>query len=143
MKKTKRRSRRPQSASLLITPMIDMFTVILVFLVVSYSPETSRIKKSAEIELPLAEAKLDRLPQLQIEVTEAYVMVNGERLDNTPDSKMWPALQERLDRFRESNPEKASLVIADKTTPYRMIDKAVSHLSASGFSEVYFLTQEE
>lgn len=138
----KRRMRRRSDVGLLITPMIDMFTVILIFLVVSYSPEASRIQKSAEIELPRSQATLSKLPQLQVEVSDQYVIINGEKIVNQGD-QMWTLVQERLDRFRDSNPERSGLIISDQKTAYKWIDRTVAHMSASGISQVYFLTQED
>jgi len=147
MKSRQRKVRRPLVSSLMITPMIDMFTVILIFLIVSYAPEQAKILKSEEIEIPQTELKLERLPALQIEVTAHYIAVNGERIQSEEGQTLgaadWSRLMAQVKRFKETSAESASLVIADKATPYRYIDRAVSTLSASGFSEVYFLTQED
>lgn len=130
------------SASLMITPMIDMFTVILIFLIVSYAPEQSRIQKSEQIELPQEDFKLSRLPTLQVEVTETYVSMNGVRIElNNPQA--WGQVEAQLQEFKRDSRETAGLLIADQSTPYRLIDRTIGHLSASGFSEIYFLTQEE
>lgn len=129
----------------MITPMIDMFTVILIFLIVSYAPEQSKIKISDQIEVPKSSIKLKSVPKLQIEVTDSYIMINGEAvagLDPKQASvQQWQSFSSRVDKIKTK--EEAVLVLADKTTNFAHVDRAVAHLAKAGFSEVYFLTESE
>lgn len=141
----KRRQRRVEATSLMITPMIDMFTVMLIFLIVSYAPEQSRIKKSDNIRLPKSKLELAKVPHIQIEVGSDYLSLNGQKLEGLNPSSdkrsVWKILGTSLKSLERS--DEPVLVMADKETSYRAVDLAVAHLAAAGFSEVYFLTEKE
>lgn len=146
MKTSKRNRHRSQSQStLMITPMIDMFTVILIFLIVSYAPEQSKIKVSENITVPKSPLKLKKVPQVQVEVTENYIMINGERLQSLKPSQAqlsdWKVFKDRLSDMKQK--DEAVLVMADKSTNFAHVDRAIAHLASAGFSEVYFLTETE
>lgn len=149
MRKTRQRIK---PASLLITPMIDMFTVILIFLIASYSPEASKVKKSEQIRLPKSTLTLNKAPRLQIEVSPTYIYLNGQAVaglvPQDPSAQNWLALKNQLvasAKFDEKGKLKDEpvLVMADKATSYQFVEKAISYVASSGFSEVYFLTEQE
>lgn len=139
----KRRS-RSKVTGLMITPMIDMFTVILIFLIVSYAPDEARVKKSEELVLPKSELQISKMPKIQIQVTDTDIRLNGSRIEgikpNENNSKSWAILKEALNKnFKDKR--QPVLLIADKDTSYAYIDRAVGFVAAAGFGEVYFLTE--
>lgn len=140
----KTRRRFSDSTNLMITPMIDMFTVILIFLIVSYAPEQTRIKKSSGLSLPKTSLDIEKVPQIQIELNASAISLNGSPIEglrpSSLDKKLWSRFQTQLDALNRSN--EPVLVMADKELPYQAIDKTVAHLAAAGFSEVYFLTEK-
>lgn len=140
----KTRRRFSDSTNLMITPMIDMFTVILIFLIVSYAPEQTRIKKSSGLSLPKTSLDIEKVPQIQIELNSTAISLNGSPIEglnpSSSDKKLWSKFQNQLDALNRS--DEPVLVMADKELPYQAIDKAVAHLAAAGFSEVYFLTEK-
>lgn len=141
----KTRKRGIEKSALMLTPMIDMFTVIMIFLIVSYAPEQARIKKSQEIQLPKSKLELTKVPQIQIEVGNNQIVLNGQKVEGlNPSSgnrKSWSALGENLKSLSRS--DEPVLVMADKDISYQYVDLTVAHLAAAGFSEVYFLTEKE
>jgi biopolymer transport protein ExbD len=134
---------RLKPTTLMITPMIDMFTVILVFLIVQFAPEEAKIEKDASIALPDAIHKIAAVPKIRLEVTKDFVKLNGETVAGlTPKSSppsAWFALNVALKGVAEK-PEPV-LLISDKETAYRYVDKAVAHLASAGFGEVFLLTE--
>jgi biopolymer transport protein ExbD len=140
----KNRRRFAESTNLMITPMIDMFTVILIFLIVSYAPEQTRIKKSAGISLPKTSLNLEKVPQIQVEVSQEIVSLNGSPIQGLKPSgsnaRAWTKFKSQLDALQRS--DEPVLVMADKGLSYDIINMTVAHLAAAGFSEVYFLTDK-
>lgn len=139
----KRRS-RSKVTGLMITPMIDMFTVILIFLIVSYAPDEARIKKSEDIVLPKSELQISKMPKIQIEISDSDIKLNGSQVQgikpNESNLKAWAILKDALDKdFKDKR--QPVLLIADKDTAYAHIDRTVGFVAAAGFSEVYFLTE--
>jgi biopolymer transport protein ExbD len=137
--------------------MLDMLTVVLIFLIVNFSPEKAGIKHSAEIQLPKSDMNINDVPRIHLELTRQEIKLNGAMVEglspNMPDASLaWDALRLKLDEFTaalRSAPEAASakaepiLLIADKETPYEFVDRTVAHLAAGGYSEVYLLTYRE
>lgn len=142
MSKWSRRKKNLDTPGLMITPMIDMFTVILIFLIVHYAPEHARIKKSEGIKLPKSTLDMAKVPHVQIEVAPDYISLNGERVEGlNPTSSNWKVFSEKLKALSKS--DEPVLIMADKDTSYRLVDLTVAHLAVAGFSEVYFLTEKE
>lgn len=139
------RKHRLTTPALMITPMIDMFTVLLIFLIVSYAPEQSRIKKSEHIQLPKSKLDLSKVPQIQIEVSTDYISLNGQKVEglnpSSSEGSSWKNLGTSLKSLSRS--DEPVLLMADKETSYRLVDLTVAHLAAAGFSEVYFLTEKK
>jgi len=149
--------RRPrQTPKLMLTPMLDMFLLIIIYLILNFSPDTSHAKQSREIKLPRTEVSAKKLPHIQVEITTAHVKVNGTALEGLqPDNaqpEAWLILSAKLKEVAElakaNNSsafpfEQKILVVSDKSTQYGLIDKAVSQMAAAGFSQIYFLAEEQ
>lgn len=142
----KKRRQRQKTSPLMLTPMVDMLTVILIFLIVHYSPETAKIKKSSDIKLPMSELALKKVPRIQIEVNDQQIQFNGLPLQGLKPaddrSASWKPLKDALDRGSVKKDEPI-LIMADKNTSFVYVDRTVGHLAANGFSEVYFLTEQD
>lgn len=138
------RKPRRKAPGLVLTPMIDMFTIIIVYLIVNYAPEASKIKKSENIKLPKSSMALQKVPPIQLEVTAESVKINGTSIeglspqDATPEA--WVALGSKLAELKKK--DHPVLLISDRGTSYGHVDRAVGQVAAAGFSEIYFLTEE-
>lgn len=75
MKKAKRRV--TTSDELNITSMMDMFTIILVFLLKSYSSEDVSVAASADMELPVSSALQAPKLAVNVVVTKTKILVDG------------------------------------------------------------------
>jgi biopolymer transport protein ExbD len=167
------------STLLMLTPMLDMLTVVLIFLIVNFSPDKASIKQSKKVTLPNAELNLFEVPKIQVEVTKEYLKVNGKILEgivpDTADQGSWKILKAHLDEIaieharlyriisgkeeevakkpetkgkgkaqdEPAAPTEPILLIADKETPYELVDRTVAHLAAHGYGEIYLLTHKE
>lgn len=149
---TRRRRQRAKPQSLMITPMIDLFTVILIFLIVNYSPEAAKIKKSSDVKLPKSTINLNKVPHIQVEVGQDYISVNGEKIAGLAPTlaagEPWVIFKDTLKRVSKKEEDgKAKdqpvLVMADKSTSFNHIDRTVAYMAAAGYSEVYFLTEKQ
>lgn len=153
----RRREQIKVSSSLMLTPMLDMLTVVLIFLIVNFSPEKASIKETANIQLPKSETQLSEVPKIQLELTKDSIKVNGESIEGVNPSMTaagsWDGLRRKLAQFETRAAEEktqdvvikkdAILLIADRETPYEFVDRTVAHLASNGYSEVYLLTQHE
>lgn len=80
MKKAARRS--AVSDELNITSMMDMFTIILVFLLKSYSAEDVSVAASGDMELPVSTAQQAPKLAVNVVVTKTMIIVDGVQLLN-------------------------------------------------------------
>jgi len=81
---TKRRAARARKPSLLvlnITSMLDMFTILIIFLLKSYSAEGIILTIPADLHLPHSTTQNAPEPGLVVEVSENILVVDGKILD--------------------------------------------------------------
>jgi biopolymer transport protein ExbD len=92
------KARRPKEGdSLNITSMMDMMTIILVFLLKSYSTQDISIAPSDDLELPMSTTKTEPQVAVNLVVTKSQIIVDGVtilRLTRVPDPS--DATKERL-----------------------------------------------
>lgn len=152
----KRRAVANQEMSLNITAMADIFTVILVFLLKSYSTSAINITPSKGVLLPSANAATQTFEALQIEVSQDAILVEGEfvvKLDQHRPSKdemgkkgqsisLTRALQRSKKRqmlISQNNKSVAQdskiLIIADQKTPYSTIKVILASAALSGYTD--------
>jgi biopolymer transport protein ExbD len=81
---TKRRAARARKPSLLvlnITSMLDMFTILIIFLLKSYSAEGIILTIPADLHLPHSTTQSAPEPGLVVEVSKNVLVVDGKMLD--------------------------------------------------------------
>ncbi len=82
-KSTKHRGRG--TASLKLTSMIDMFTILLVFLLNQYSAEGQIMTLTKDLNLPASTSQLQPRVTSIISITQEWILVDGrpvERIEN-------------------------------------------------------------
>jgi len=111
-------------------------------LIVSFSPEEATIKTSAQMKLPTSVHHLKGVPHIHVEITPDNLKVNGESVLNIHDTDLgtWKAFKKVLSE-KKTPKEHTALLIADRSTAYKVIDLTAAHLTAAGFSDIYFLTE--
>lgn len=147
MRLRRHRVNMTMGSSLMLTPMLDVLTVVLIFLILNFSPEKSQIQLSENIQLPKAEAKLTTIPRIRLEITPTAIKVNGDAIEGltarSTDRAQWEKLKAKLKEMGDDSHQEGILLVADGETPYDDIDRSVARLAALGFSDVYLLTQME
>jgi biopolymer transport protein ExbD len=129
--------------SIMLTPFLDVLTVLLIFLIANFSPDDTHVELSSKIKLPDSIHHLDKVPHLQVEVAPGYLKINGTSIEGlVPEQENAQAWKNLKKYFVENTVSKTEpvLLIADKETSFRFIDRAAAHLSAEGFSDLYFQT---
>jgi biopolymer transport protein ExbD len=150
---SKRRALRGKKPSLLvlnITSMLDMFTILILFLLKSYSAEGVILTIPADLHLPFSSTEAVPEPGLIIELTQNTLVVDGVALDldlqevETSDSIIIPGLYEHLrkkvQRYEEIasvNPEASftgqMVLEGDRDIPFRLLKKILYTCGQAGF----------
>ncbi len=146
--------KRSGYASLNLTPMVDMFTIIVIYLLQNFSSDGDILYMSKDIQLPniTAKAKLERAPV--IGVSAESVSLDGARVVESSEltrDETWnvPALEEKLREARQKIEQSQALlggspfkgvinVQADKGVKFQILKKVMFACSQAGFGSINF-----
>jgi biopolymer transport protein ExbD len=135
--------------------MMDMFTIILIFLLFSFSnkPETMTLDK--DFKLPKSTAELDYEDNINLALSQTSLELGGEVIATVkngrvvgldPHNLKTSRLYERLRSSRESadklqghgNPKQHILFLCDKRLPFRTINSVVKAAAMAGYPNFQF-----
>lgn len=169
-RKRRQNSRRKRDHSdevtyLNITPMLDLMTIILVFLIMSFGSSSSNVNV-ANLNLPHSTTKLDIQEALQLMVTPDNMLVDQKviaHLDgkgnidakDLPDGEnsylvqpLYDALEDRatyykrIEEFGGSQFEGRVAIIADRSISYRTIFKILYTAGRAEFGSFKLFVQK-
>lgn len=98
-----------------LTAMVDMFTVLAVFLLQNYQTDSGLLEISDEVALPMASAIKELKPATVVTVSKDHVMMNREIVIDIaavralPDANI-PALDERIKKLFADAENKKNLL---------------------------------
>ena len=139
-----------------ITAMADIFTIILVFLLKSFSTSAVSVAPGEGLQLANADAPSPEYEALKIEVSETAVLVEGApaaKLEgfrfapsdlgpNRVSRTLGAALEKERKRqmlIAQANPDvkvdSKVMVIADKRTPYSTLKSVLAAAAVSGYTD--------
>ena len=161
--KAKRRARKRRGGDemgLNINSMMDMMTIILVFLIKTVGEEPIPIKESDDLRLPFSTSELAPEDMMTITITKTYVMVldegvipiNDGQIDpsylQSSESAIIPELQQHVEevlsereqwaRFSGEEFQRMVTIISDSQTPYRVLTQVMITASAAGIQNFKF-----
>jgi biopolymer transport protein ExbD len=140
-----------------ITPMMDMMTIILVFLLKQFASSGALITQDSNMQLAASNTPHKAKVAIQVTVTKKVVMIEGEAVvpvsngrieaQYKPDGENGYKVQQIVDTLTKiSNREKrvaelqgqtfASelMVVADKGTPYRLLTEVLYSCGQAGYA---------
>lgn len=133
---------------LLMTPLIDMFVILVVFLIMNFSATGELVQLSKDIRLPKAEtvSELDRAPIIQISANtvaiEGVKVGDSEELLKDPDLRI-PGLTDKLQEMRKvdemMHPGQAFrgeiIINCDKDVDFKLVRKVMFAASDAGYTK--------
>jgi len=140
----------PKKFSLNITSMADMFTILLVFLLQSYSVAEFKLDPVDGLNLPVSSTVTNPVESEQIILTKTElklgerVLIRLDQLD--PHSKKIEILYSALNSIRDEKPEakwvKNGEIIfqADRSQPYSNLQKVMYTATQAGFPKLRMAT---
>jgi len=150
-KKKKRRSRLAVT-TLTLTSMMDMFTIILLFLLKSYSAEGDILTADPKLKLPVSTSKEPSKMKLIIQITNEEIMVDGikvtEIAKNMDDGEfLIKPLFDTLNKNRiktefisKNNPSikfKGEVLIqGNREIPFSLLEKVMYTSGQAGYSSI-------
>ena len=85
---THRRKKKPPG--LMLTSLLDMFTIILIFLIVSFEAENHEFKLNSDLTLPESSAQAPLKPAVNLVVNRKGVIVDDKQLVTFTEGKPSP-----------------------------------------------------
>ena len=146
-----------QMAYLNITPMMDMMTILLVFLLKQFSVQQSAAAMAEGLVLPTSSIEKAGEAELNITVTQSAILVDGdaiapvrggavdpsEKKDGANSyhiTKLVDTLIKHANRFKKMNAlggkpfDHTAHVMVDKNTPYRLLTEVLYSAGQAEFS---------
>ncbi len=137
---------RPQ-----LTSLIDVMTILLVFLIKSFSVEGNLITPSDDLVLPLSQSEKSPSLKPSVEITKEVLIADGVVLDSinaitSSDSMLIPALARwvRVTAGKTSTNEPREVMIqADRDLSFDVVKRVMYTCSKSGFTDFSILVMRE
>ena len=140
--------RHKMVATLNLTALMDIFTILLIFLLVNNN-NAAKLPDDQDIQLP--ESTAQELPNdvLIIQVSPSSVVIDGRKIADTQavraqEERTVEALVEEL-KFRasralalDSEEEREVMILADRDVPYAVIKKLMRSCMETPYTKVAF-----
>ena len=143
------RSRKRKGRGLNLTPLMDVFTILVFFLLFhSYGGDVMEAPK--QIELPNSVVETKPRETVLIMVSTEMVLVQGKTVMSTPellDDHIGPVpeIKERLRQLEQNiigistktvAASKEVTILADKSIPFEVLKRIMSTCTGSGYSRI-------
>lgn len=166
-KRFKKRPPAKQDMALQITSMADIFTIILVFLLKSYSSGAAGLALNQDIVLPQAKGGKEPVEALKLEVGPKLVMIEGSPAaklenfsfasDDLDPSGYSKSLEGQFARQRgrqlasvsaapggtEAKPDPRLVLVVDSKTPYSTLKTVFASAVKQGYSDYKIVVLKE
>jgi biopolymer transport protein ExbD len=146
-----------------IYPMMDMMTILLVFLIMQFASGAAEIVQSEELMLPISTSQVEAAQALSIVISSGAIVVEGKHVLELRNGKVDPSqkqgggtgwlitplfndLKEHRDRLKmiasrnAQRPFRGEVrLIADKRTPFRTLGEVIYSLGQAEFGALRFV----
>ena len=153
------RRRNKKKPGLMLTSLLDMFTIILIFLIVSFDSENQEFELNTDLTLPESTAKQPFKAAANVAITKSGVLVenvpvaslsNGIARDSDYAARQIPELVDALERIlavrvnrvetdEEASEENIVMLQADRGLEYKTLYLVMRSATIAGFDK-YRLT---
>jgi biopolymer transport protein ExbD len=149
-----------------ITPMMDMMTIILVFLLKSFTSSSTLIQLDANLQVPPSNTQLKPKEAVPLTITKKVVLVEGTPVVPVSNGRVDPAhkpqgengfliepIRAKLDEIAKREMRVAErmghkfdgelMVVADKGTPYRLLTEVLYSCGQAGYANYRLLVLKQ
>ena len=140
--------KKKKPRGLMLTSLLDMFTIILIFLIVSFEAEDQDFRLDPDLELPMSSARSVFVPAINVVVNPNYLLVEQQPIVPLTEGRFDPELYEldtieglveALEQEREqldfrSGDEAIVMIQADHELDYETLYLVMRSSSLAGFA---------
>jgi len=161
------RHEAPEEVGLNIYPMMDMMTILLVFLIQTFASGAAQVVQSEELQIPTSTSQVEAAEALSIIISQSEVVVEGKHVLSLRNGKVDPSIKQggangwlitplynslkqhrdRLKMIAARNTQRAFRgevrLVADKRTPFRTLGEVVYSLGQAEFGALRFIVLRE
>ena len=157
--KSKTRSKKFVPPKLMLTSMMDMFTIILIFLIFSFSEAPQDLKLDKDLELPTSSTKAEYQEAVKIVLSqkelrlndEVMALVEGQGITGLRDDDLeGSSLFQKLKTFRAESETTEDdqvspshiLFLCDKSHSFKTINTVIKTAGLAGYPNFQFAVLE-
>lgn len=148
-KRMERHHKRARPASMSLVSLMDIFTILVFFLLVNQS-EVQALDVPKNIELPESMSLARPSETVVVMVTPEQILVQGKAVANTRDVEaseelvvqpLREALKAQTDRFLRASAQadiagREITILGDKTVPYRVLKKVMATCTDADYGKL-------
>lgn len=158
-----RRIPEHEDQSLNIYPLMDVMTILLVFMIMQFAAESAHVMQSAELQIPYSTSRAEPDTALNVTISRTEISVDGRQVLNLRNGIVDPSqkqgggtgflitpLHNIMTQFRDrakaiaarspSRPFTGTVqIIADKRTPFRTLSEVIYTLGQAEYSRIHFV----
>ena len=163
-----RRRPEPEHFGLNIYPMMDMLTILLVYMMAIFATSSAAaVQESSELRIPYSTSKVELSDALGIQISRSSVAVDGKPVLELRNGIVDPSLKQggssgflitplykTLSEIRDRKKRTAQRftnqpfvgdvqIIADKRTPYRTLSEVIYTLGQTEFKNLRFVVNKQ
>jgi biopolymer transport protein ExbD len=136
-----------------MTSLIDILTLLLVFLIQSFSAEGNLVTPSADLTLPQSSSKKPARPSLMLELTNSGVVAEGKQLASNESFSASPdllvknvygwLLAQKTTYGGVTQAQKEIVLQCDRDLEFNIVKRVMFTCSKAGFTDFSVLVIEE
>ena len=158
-----RKREEQEEIGLNIYPMMDMMTILLVFLIMQFASSAAEIVQTEELQLPTSTSEVEAAQALSVVISGSEVVMEGKHILALRNGQVDPSLKQgggtgwlitpllnaakqhrdRLKMIASRNPQRPFRgevrIIADKRTPFRTLGEVLYSLGQAEFGALRFV----
>jgi biopolymer transport protein ExbD len=135
-----------------MTSLIDILTLLLVFLIQSFNAEGTLITPSSDLVLPSSSSKKQPSPSIMLEVTRDGVVAEGKQLAENKSfagsadllvTSVYDWLARKKNRSSATAEQKRIIIQCDRDIEFNIVKRVMYTCSKAGFTDFSVLVIEE
>lgn len=152
MSNLQKKKKSDRQVTLKLTSMIDMFTILLVFLLKSFSAEGQIVTVADDLKLPESTAQKPPQSASSVSVTAEWILIDGKQVASVQESiaskeLLIPGLADELKKQRTISESVGELsdnmgftgkisIQGDKEIPYQLLKKVMYTCGQTGYNDI-------
>jgi biopolymer transport protein ExbD len=163
-----RRRPEPEHFGLNIYPMMDMLTILLVYMMAIFATSSAAaVQESSELRIPYSTSKVEVAEAIGVQISRSGIVVDGKPVLELRNGIVDPSLKQggssgflitplykTLSEIRDRKKRTAAKfanqpfvgdvqIIADKRTPYRTLSEVIYTLGQTEFKNLRFVVNKK